>query len=414
MDLKNVKFAKGNESYKEQVQEFERDFRNKSARGADRDFAWNLMFASSYSKTSYDNEGVTSLYVDADARIIYDQDVTAGGFANYQYPCKPANSVFSYDNIKGALVMDVTDIPSLPYYWDECWYVVESYYDLGYDAVRRPPTYNLEVQMTTVTTAMAVNQGLATLDSLTEVVGSNPQYRYYIDDFYAPMDPIICIKPSEHLEAGVIWPYPEDNLCLLQIKNFIALPVMNHMGTYGSDCWTPNQCKCGNGTYDAPGYGCNYMGISVSFIFYPWVNSGYQLGPLNLLIKMMMRAYNLNPSKPDVGVQSTNAMALVMEQLVERYKFTYHERQDMHSALASVFVVDAAHYAAERNNNTVKIIEDVGDKSNTLGGDEDGYELVVCSDEIVQNTTSDEELGDIKEVVYEVDIERDTSEENKM
>eukprot|EP01034_Spumella_vulgaris_P029677 gene29677-36763_t len=104
--MNNVKFTSGDASYKQQVQEFELDFKNKSSRGADRDFAWNLMFASSYSKTSYENNGVSSLRVSSDARVSFDHPVWGGGFANMYESCNPQSSSVSYDSTKGALVME--------------------------------------------------------------------------------------------------------------------------------------------------------------------------------------------------------------------------------------------------------------------------------------------------------------------
>eukprot|EP01034_Spumella_vulgaris_P036477 gene36477-44989_t len=333
LELNGVKFTDGNASYTKQIKDFEADFRNKSSRGADRDFAWNLMFASSYSETSYENDGAASMFVNSDARIIYDQPVWGGGFANLWGSCNPDGATFSYDSNKGSLVMEVLGIsPDPNIAWNPCsdasyYYMYDTANDLNYDAYKKPTSYRLEINVASVTTAIAINQGLAKLSSLTPVLGgTNPLYRSYIDDFYAPMQPIQCIHPSEWLPANTTWPYPTDDLCLVHAQNMWMLPVTTHTGTYKSNCWMPQMCTCDDGARDAPGTGCNAMDIGISFIFVPYTYWYYEDGAMVCQDTTITAATNaISNAFASASLYTAVLMVIVLGLIVSSHNYLYPE-----------------------------------------------------------------------------------------
>eukprot|EP01034_Spumella_vulgaris_P040085 gene40085-49572_t len=104
----NVRFENGIASYQAEMDVFFADFQRKSSKGMHRDWAWNMMFAASYTYNSFANNGVASFYTNGDARILYDQNVNyyGTGFANAEGTCVPANSNFHYDSALGSFVME--------------------------------------------------------------------------------------------------------------------------------------------------------------------------------------------------------------------------------------------------------------------------------------------------------------------
>eukprot|EP01034_Spumella_vulgaris_P023947 gene23947-30231_t len=299
LELDGVKFPDGDKSYSDLIESFKGDFANKSARGATRDFAWNLMFASSYAQTTYDSGGVANIFVNADARIIYNQPVWGGGITNAYNPCIIPDTLFYSEN--GNFVMEVSNIKNNQT-WNPCRYHFAAS-DMAYDTVNKPSTLKIEIDSVTITTAIAVNQGLRSLDSLTYVPsGTNPLYSNYIDGFYLPMQSIQCIKPTEWIKDGTHWPYPNDTLCLVHFGNTWALPVMTHSGSYTySKCWFPYQCKCSN-PRDKAGSNCNHMDVTVGLIFFQFAYWYTGVGSNRKLVDMMITAYNNNPTDPDQGL----------------------------------------------------------------------------------------------------------------
>ncbi len=157
------------ESYTKEMKLFHEDLAMKSALGAKRDLAWNLVFAASYSKTSFVN-GATNFFVNGDSRIIYNEEVFSAGFANAYGVCKPEDATAYFDAAQGKFVLSFKPVISYNAntgypYWEPCWGHIYSW-EMGFNPAWSTNEFHLEIDSAAVTTAIAINYGLTALNTL--------------------------------------------------------------------------------------------------------------------------------------------------------------------------------------------------------------------------------------------------------
>lgn len=126
---------------------------------------------------------------------------------------------------------------------------------------------SIKIDAASVTTAIAINYGIASLESLDEVPTLDQYYflTAYVDSGYTPMQPVYCFDPQELGSDDSL-----TDLCLLKIGNTFAFPITAHYGDYrsytGEDPFIPDACDCE--TIDEHEW-CHTYDIDVGLLFIP-------------------------------------------------------------------------------------------------------------------------------------------------
>eukprot|EP01035_Chromulina_nebulosa_P017424 gene17424-22976_t len=269
-------------------------------KGKKRDLAWNLVSWDSYSAEDR-SYGYFRFYSSGDAGITYNKHIY-----DIVYGAKDENCAYFYDWTAAfnptTASLDITvnlnfSFPYEPYYscpYDKntgtsaCYnYCPEtfSFKQFGYDpsASSRPvpPAIALSLDMNAISTSMAINYNMMTLDHLVNV--KNDQNRInllsqmnsskyitqdlinstssYYDTLNAPTDPIYCTTFND--------PTITVPACFVRIGNILAYAVTTSWGYYANkNSQYPKQCKYpSNSTQEK--YYCNLFDVVVALIYYP-------------------------------------------------------------------------------------------------------------------------------------------------
>lgn len=185
-------------------------------RGASRDFAWNMVAWTSYSAVNMES-GRLQFYGTGDPGIMFGKKITAVGFASNAsdaHRCKPFVTT-TFNELSRKLEMNIdlnidNSCPNPPCRINPCPGVLGPQI-MGYDTEGATSSVmNFKLDMVSITTALAVNMGMITLDNLVNIPGDNDRINLlqalvdadgisqttmestssYFDSLYAPTTPI--------------------------------------------------------------------------------------------------------------------------------------------------------------------------------------------------------------------------------
>jgi hypothetical protein len=179
-------------------------------------------------------EGYTTqrFFLTGSPKTVFQRQKTAGGMSNINYDCVNI-STSSFDQANGVLEVeyDYQQFMSSEY----CSNIAEPDI-LGYSPYANPRLFNIEIDVQTLITAVAVNLGFLGLRDLQLISKSSFPIEYdgevyttseYVNAEYPDMQPVTCIANPPR--------------CVMILNKVIALPIFNHLGvstTY------PEPCNC--------------------------------------------------------------------------------------------------------------------------------------------------------------------------
>ena len=162
---------------------------------------------------------------------------------------------------------------------------------MGYDtATSQTTSINMKFSMISVSTALAINFGMNTLENLQQVKGDNDRvtlltkmvkFGYitqaiadatssYYDAFYPPATIVYCTN-----WALVDTKYKHLASCFVRVGNTLMYPLVVSSGYNHDEGTMPNRCtkkavdSKTKATADAAGYYCNLMNFNIGFVYYP-------------------------------------------------------------------------------------------------------------------------------------------------
>lgn len=168
---------------------------------------------------------------------------------------------------------------------------------LGYDTASFPSTYlGLTFNMISLSTALAVNFGMASLENLQQIKGDNDRvtllkkmvsFGYisqavadatstFYDAFYTPASTVYCTDWAQVNDTE----YKNLASCFTRVGNTLMYPLIVSSGYFKEGSAMPERCTkasvtdspSGSGKKqadDAAKYYCNLMNFNIGFIYYP-------------------------------------------------------------------------------------------------------------------------------------------------
>ena len=147
---------------------------------------------------------------------------------------------------------------------------------------------DLEVDMNSLSTALAINMGIRSIKHLVNVPGDPDRVQLlqnmlrfrsideetigatssYLDDLLSPMDPIYCTTFTGLTKVG--GPSGAATQCLLRIGNALAYPILNHYGYYDDTEGKMKKCTAASAASTASfaKYLCNTNDLMITLVMY--------------------------------------------------------------------------------------------------------------------------------------------------
>lgn len=312
LEVFNAEF-KNEKAYKKQIQKFADDLRANSAPSVNNDFSWNIVFGASYSTVDSAGDGRASLFVDGDARLMYDVPIYASGISNMNGTCVP--SPMYYDGTKFEMDIYLEEGQSFCSQLRNDTLLARTL-GLYSDDSNRGYLYSyLTVDAAAITTAIAINYNITTLDSLDRIPSldiPNLYLKAYMDSSYAPMQPVFCFDLKDLIDDDTAtWADSFTALCLVKIGETYAYPITSHYGQMIEGSFLPEACDC---TKKNEQVDCQSYDINIGLLFYPV----YDFGGENFnVLDLMSQILDLQSNARDHGVSMQTMVQPMMTAAVE-------------------------------------------------------------------------------------------------
>jgi len=264
-------------------------------RGSQRDFSWNLIAWASFTAINQEN-GYLQFYASGDVAEIFDKPIVNAGLGSAEGVCAINGAIsFSASSRTMTVTIDLNTNGSCQQATSDGDYYCTNPCpsQLNPEAMGIPisePIPNTkmiwDIDMASVTTAIAVNYGILSLDNLISFPGDgyrqslfdqmnqcsrsyDNQYNFdetssYYEVLYAPMNNIYCTKYAEFNESAS---------CYLRVGNTLLYPyiVSNGYLKNSSDSTSFIACtlEAVRNQFTDASYYCNQFDIIVGFIYYP-------------------------------------------------------------------------------------------------------------------------------------------------
>jgi hypothetical protein len=227
------------------------------------DLAMNLIYWMSY-VIVYRNSDANRFHMFADPAVVFNREYVSGAFTSIIGDCSNIATA-KFDKANAAL--------SISYYIEDyeadsiCSSIIEPE-TIGFASYINPYQFNIELDVRSFITAVAINLKILSLDSIQqvrdsvqsiEIAGVNLTFAYYVDPRYPGMSPILC-------SFDEFFSY-----CILNIGGGIAsLPIFIHTG---SELYYPAPCNCEgeaglSENANNPDYQCNRFYFLAGLLFY--------------------------------------------------------------------------------------------------------------------------------------------------
>lgn len=268
-----------------------------AVRGRYRDFSWNLIAWASFTAINT-YSGYLQFYPSGDVGVIFNKQILTAGYASNYSDIATCDQVVTASYQPASRLLQVnTNLQSSKE--DNCESKsggviacsnpcprILAPMGFGYDSFTSvSTTFSYTIDMAAVTTAVAVNMGIKSLDRLVQFPGDNNRISLlkamlkagyiteyeknntnsYFDNLYSPMNPIYCIDYANSTNSSVA-------SCMVRVGNTLLYPYVNSFGWSATGYEYPTICK--NTTIKSPKtpsakYYCNQFDLVVGFIYYP-------------------------------------------------------------------------------------------------------------------------------------------------
>lgn len=166
---------------------------------------------------------------------VLDREFLEANLGNDDHLCRIANQV-RFDNNNGLMTVSY-DYQEFMHNTN-CTHVMNPNI-FGYNYVTKPSNFDLKFDVRTIVTAVAVNLGIAVVDTLVRIPTMDQSigqqgFTFNISNYYDPkypgMDPIICVT------SGL-----QDPVCGMAVGKGAVMPFFHHLG---SNFTFPTHCDC--------------------------------------------------------------------------------------------------------------------------------------------------------------------------
>lgn len=281
-----------NEQWSNLMESVDSNVRKIGEKAVLRDFAWSLIVWVSYTTINVDR-GFLKFYFQGDPGMAFNKPIYAIGFANNNSKIDPCTvriqTDYSETDRKLSMSIDLNkieldgsescDANSVPCDKNPCPGIL-SLEAMGYDTISATSSIlNTKLDMVSVTTALAVNMGMISIDNLANMVGDNDRITLfqnlvnqniitkevmgntssYFEPLYAPSNVIYCTYYADI----------DKSACLVRMANLLYYPVINHYGFSETGYGTPQPCNIQSSPGSAGYFYCNQFDIVVGLIYYP-------------------------------------------------------------------------------------------------------------------------------------------------
>jgi hypothetical protein len=226
------------------------------------DLTYNIMLWMTYVIT-YNGNAAQRFTLSGDPLVVFNRDTVYGALSSDFGDCR-ASSQSSFDKSTGRIQLryDMASFFSDP--------AVCSYFDsldlFGYSPYD-PDYLNIETDIRSLVTALAINMKITQIESLEEIDGTTTYYQIasntvklssYFDPEFPSVEPIWCATYRGNMTN-----------CFLQVGGAYALPLLPHGGISEM---RPTKCDCS--TISSPylenrNFPCNRFKFMVGFLYYP-------------------------------------------------------------------------------------------------------------------------------------------------